>query len=267
MNSVVLACRCGMPYLTDQLDSIIAQMSTDDELIVADQGSDDGSWEEIQSRVAVDPRIRAIRTAAPTTGGRKGCRQSPNPVVANFGAGLAEARGELVFLSDQDDIWLPHKMRRAGEWFADHPRLMAICADADLIDGNGQLLAPSFFRLRGSGPGFLRNWMRNTWQGCSMVFRRELLELVLPLPPRLPMHDQWIGLLADAAGEIRFVDEIWIRYRRHGANLSALVPSGVCRRISNRLYISAQLLKCWPRLCRFAVAVRRRAADPRQSGL
>jgi hypothetical protein len=59
-----------------------------------------------------------------------------------------------------------------------------------------------------------------------MAFRRELLADILPIPPDVPMHDMWIGLLAATRGRVAYVDRPLMQYRRHGANLSPLNRAG-----------------------------------------
>ena len=78
----------------------------------------------------------------------------------------------------------------------------------------------SFFALRGSKPGFLRNIVKNSYMGCCMAFDRSLLKKIMPMPKHLPMHDQWIGLMGEKYGKVAFLDAPLIYYRRTGNNVT-----------------------------------------------
>jgi hypothetical protein len=62
--------------------------------------------------------------------------------------------------------------------------------------------------------------LKPAYLGAGMAFRRSLLNLALPFPRRIPMHDLWLGLLADSLGGARFLPQPLLLYRRHGANVS-----------------------------------------------
>lgn len=228
----------GMPYIRGQIDSILPQLAEDDEIVVSDNGSTDGTAEYLSEAASADPRIRIFDFRA-----KKG-------VLANFENALRQCRGEIIFLCDQDDIWLPGRMDRVTSLFREDPGLMAVQVDADLVDGTGNRTAPSFFGIRNSGPGIWKNFSRNTWQGCNMAFRRPLLDLALPFPGSLPMHDMWLGLLAEMTGRVLFLPEVMAHYRRHGENASGMERAAWHRVILWRLGLGAAILSRLPRACR-----------------
>lgn len=208
MISVALAAYNGLPYLREQLESVLRQLGPADELVVSDNGSSDGTWDYVEQAARADGRIILLR-----------CPEAP-AILANVAWALRHCRGEIVFLCDQDDVWLPGRVRAMTEALEQDPGLLLVQADAELIDGAGRLLAPSFFALRRCGPGRVKNFIRNTYQGCSIAVRRRLLDLALPFPHELPMHDVWLGLLAERYGRVRFLPQVLTQYRRHGANSS-----------------------------------------------
>lgn len=199
--SVCMATYNGEPYIGEQLRSILASPLVD-ELIVSDDGSIDGTREVVQA--LGDSRVRLV------DGPRAG-------LIRNFEFVLGCARGDIVFLSDQDDVWLPRKVEVMCAALDDAE--LAVC-DCRVVDGNMRELHPSFFRLRDSGAGLIRNLVRNSYLGCAIALRRELLDYALPFPPELPMHDWWLGLVAERFGRTVFVPEALMLYRRHGANAS-----------------------------------------------
>lgn len=206
MISVCMATCNGEPYLQAQLDSVLAQLDAGDELVIADDCSTDGTLALIEQYR--DPRIRLL------PGDRR------LGVVANFERALCAARGDYVFLCDQDDVWLPNKRALLIEALTSADLVVSDCR---VTDGTLSVTAPSFFAQRRSGPGLLRNLWRNSFLGCCMAFRRSLLARALPFPPGLPMHDTWLGLVASATGRVRFVETPTLLYRRHAASAS---PTG-----------------------------------------
>jgi len=249
--SVCLASYNGLPYIEEQLASVVMQLGADDELVVSDDGSTDGTWESVSRLAACDPRVRATRR-----GGRP-------DVVANFAAVFAAARGDVVLPCDQDDVWLPGRVAHFREAFGRHPALLLLQTDAALVDRGGAVTAPSFFALRRSGPGFFRNFTRNSFQGCSLGFRRTLLDLALPFPRAIPMHDVWLGLLAGLAcprDGVSFDAVVLTRHRRHGENRTRLAPAPWHVVLRGRAGLAAALVFRIPRIVR---ARTRRNGGPR----
>lgn len=212
----------GAAYLRPQLESILPQLAAGDELVVSDDGSDDGTVEIV--RGLKDSRIRLLKGP---------CRGS----CANFALALAEARNDAVFLSDQDDVWEPQKVARQSELLDDY---LLVVSDCTVTDQDGIVMHDSYFALNRSAPGVLRNLVRNGFLGCCMAFRRGLLESASPIP-RGMAHDWWLGMIAQLSGEVLFLPERLVRYRRHGATTSfAAGRSG--RSLSTRIGDRARLL-------------------------
>ena len=236
MRSVAMTAYQGMPYIGVQLESILLQLREDDELVISDNGSTDGTLEYLQAQAIKDARIQ-IFTFADARG-----------VIPNLQNALMHCRGEIIFLSDQDDIWKAGKLDRISELFESDKELLAVQGDAELIDSNGNVTDKSFFELRKCGPGVIKNFTKNTWQGCSMAFRRSLLTIVLPFPKTIPMHDMWIGILAELTGKVRFLPEIFISYRRHDDNQTKMKPAGWNKVILWRLCLAGGIIHKLPQI-------------------
>lgn len=200
--SVCVATFNGAPFIGAQLQSILASPLVS-EVLVSDDGSTDGTRAAVEE--LADPRVRLLQ--GPGAG-----------LIRNFEFLLSQASGDYIFLSDQDDIWLPEKVPVMLEHLA---RVDLVVSDCAVVDARLDLLHPSFFALRKSHPGLLRNIIRNSYLGCCIAFRRELLRHALPFPSRIPMHDWWLGLVADAFGSVEFIPETLLLYRRHGLNASS----------------------------------------------
>jgi len=166
-------------------------------------------------------------------------------VKANVENALRACQGKYIFLADQDDIWMPEKVEKVMATLTD-PQVGLVVHDAIVTDGTCQeVVLDSFYSLKGSGAGVLKNIWRNTYIGCCMAFKRELLEEVLPIPGYIEMHDQWIGVINDSLHRgTKFIPDKLIKYRRHGNNASGMSHYGVARMIRNRVCF------VWALLCR-----------------
>jgi glycosyltransferase involved in cell wall biosynthesis len=205
MISVCIASYEGSRFIEQQLKSILDQLSDADEVVISDDGS-------LDDTVMVVNRINDARIVWAGIGGRMG-------VVRNFERALNKAKGDYIFMADQDDVWLPGKVEACVEALKSATLVVTDCkvVDADLGE-----IAPSFFELRRSGAGLLRNIIVNSYVGCCMAFRRELLDLALPMPKGTPMHDMWLGLIAQASGSVTFIGKPYMLYRRHHHNATGL---------------------------------------------
>jgi GT2 family glycosyltransferase len=240
--SVCMATYNGAPYLRTQLDSILAQLGPDDELLVQDDGSSDETLEIIGSYG--DPRIQIVANS------------SNLGVIATFERCLSRARNPIVFLSDQDDEWLPGKVDAMVAQFGDL-RVTGVVTEAVIVDADDTLTGESFFALMHSGPGVVHNYVKNSYLGCCMAVRREVLAVALPVPRSVRTHDGWIGITADLMGEVVFLPTPYVRYRRHGGNLSQMERFGLADVAIRRLALAAHLARITPQV------LKRRAAPAR----
>ncbi len=206
MISVCMTTCNGEKYLKRQLDTILSQLGTEDELIISDDSSSDRTIEIIKSYS--DSRIKLLEN---------GNFGSP---VFNMENALKRAQGDYVFLADQDDVWLPGRVQKVVEKLQHYD--LVVC-NAFIVDRDEKILHDSYFAWKGSAPGFLKNLKKNSFIGCSMAFNRKITDTVLPFPKRISMHDVWIGLMAECMGKVLFFDERLMYYRRHDDNFTASV--------------------------------------------
>jgi len=197
MISVLLAAWRGEKYIAEQIASILLQLAGGDELLVSDDSPEGHAATRDIVLTFHDPRIRYMQ------GPRCG-------VIKNVEFLLGQAKGDILVLCDQDDVWLPGKLDMLyAKMDPAQPELLvhsAILTDEALNETSEHPCAK---------PGLLRNLIKNSYTGCCMAFTRELLPHILPFPEGIPMHDQWIGLRAEKFGTVRVIDEPYILHRRH----------------------------------------------------
>ena len=199
MISVCVATYNGEKFIREQIDSILCQLSSDDEIIVSDDGSTDGTIVIINC--IGDKRIRIIE------GPRK---HSP---TFNFENALKEAKGDYIFLADQDDVWKTNKVEVCMKWLQKYD---CVVSDAEVTDSNLNPLYPSLYAIMQVRQGHIYNTVwKNGYTGCCMAFRRNILEASLPFPKDIPMHDIWIGNVAAYQYNVKFISEKLVLFRRH----------------------------------------------------
>ena len=220
--SVAMATYNGMPYVRRQIDSILDQIETTDQLVIVDDASSDGTWEYLQT--LTHPALELVRHA------------SNLGIRASFQEALTACRHEFVFLADQDDIWLPTKRAVVMRTFATRPDVALVISDARVIDADDRVVGASFMQTRGGFRGsVLSTILKNRYLGCAMVVRRSVLPLVLPIPHGAPMHDMWLGAMGAMQGAVAYLDEPLLDYRRHGRNASPATHRPMLRMLRWRL--------------------------------
>jgi glycosyltransferase involved in cell wall biosynthesis len=229
--SVCMATYQGERYIELQLRSILEQLSADDEVIVVDDASTDCTRDKIFA--LRDPRLQVIRNTE-----NKG-------ILRSFETALAHSSGEIVFLSDQDDLWLEKKVEAVLDVFARDPDLMLVASDAILIDENGTQIGNSFYTKRGRfRAGLWSNVLIGKFHGCTMAFRSVLLRSALPFPPAAEVHhDTWIGCVnALIGGQTKYISEPLVAYRRHSTNVTGRTRLGTFTRFKVRFQLILGLL-------------------------
>jgi glycosyltransferase involved in cell wall biosynthesis len=223
-----MATKNGAEFIREQIDSVLPQLSSHDELIVSDDCSDDHTTQIINAYA--DKRIKLFRNS------------NQVGVTKNFETGLKQCAGDYIFLADQDDVWMPEKISVMVEHLQRHD--LVIC-DCDVADHALGVKHRSFFNMNNSGKGLIKNIIRNSYMGCCMAFRRNVLHRALPFPGDVPLHDMWIGLIGEIHFKTHFLPQPLVYHRRHGRNAST--TSGTSRhsmagKIYNRYRIVRNLI-------------------------
>jgi len=240
--SVAMATRNGALYLREQLDSIYAQTWPHLEVVVTDDASTDGTPEILDEYA----RERGLRWEANPT---------PLGLVRNFERAISLCRGDLIALSDQDDVWKPHKIATLIERIGDHTLIYGNIQEYIDLDGERKVEAAfepifRFARAHGSGRP-TRYLLAESWVvSHSVMFRRELVSHALPIPPHQPYHDAWLALVASKLGGIVYLDERLQVYRRHRASLTWAEPEERVRQGGlGRALLDGSFRESWRRRC------------------
>lgn len=199
MITVCIATYNGEKYIGEQLASILPQLSSEDEVIV----SDDGSADNTQSVVCgfADNRIRIVDGP-----------HSNSPTL-NFENALRHAKGDVIFLADQDDVWTADKVKVCMKTLEKND---CVVSDAIVTDDKLNIINTSMYKMLNVKHGRLYNLIcHNGYSGCCMAFKRKVLDRALPFPDEIPMHDIWIGNVAAFFYSITFVKHQLVKFRRH----------------------------------------------------
>lgn len=233
--SVALCTYNSERYIEAQLRSILTQSLRPDEIIVGDDGSTDATLTLIRELVAREGK--GTRLTVLPAGDRLG-------VTANFERTVAACTGDLIALSDHDDVWHVERLAWAVPAFETDPGLLLQHADARLVDADGEPLGVSL--LRGltvsaaernaidDGRAFEAYIRRNLATGATVLFRRTLLEAALPFPAEW-VHDEWLAIIAAATGRVQLLDREVTDYRQHGANQIGVAAPTLRYRIGRML--------------------------------
>ena len=231
--SVVLCCFNGRAHIGDQIDSVLAQTRLPDEIILADDGSGDGTLEVAIARISHASAPRRPRLTVLDHERRRG-------VTANFSRAIGAASSDIVFLADQDDVWRADKIETQLADLERKPGSMLSVSNARLIGADGSDRHTDLFRsirisardiesITGERPSA---WLvrRSVFLGMTFALRRQVVDCALPIPPLWP-HDYWLSLVAAALGSITVSTEHLVDYRQHESNAVGLVPHTMAYRI------------------------------------
>ncbi len=205
--SVAMCTYNGAEFLPAQLESIAAQTRPADEIVICDDGSTDDTTLLISGNV-LHKNEKNLGT------------------VKNFEKAIGLCSGDVIVLSDQDDVWREDKLALIERAFQKGPNVGLVFSDADIVDEQLNLLGRRMWdevgfdahkkKLVAQGRALevlITGW---TVSGATMAFRSKYAKLALPIPTTIPMiHDGWIALTVAAVSDVAIIDEPLIKYRQH----------------------------------------------------
>lgn len=237
MISVCMATFNGQNYLFSQIESILNQLSGDDELIISDDGSTDLTLNVIQS--FNDKRIKLFHHCK-IRNVNSSKRDKFYFTTSNFENALKHAKGDYIFLADQDDIWLPHKKQIMLEYLQ---KFELVMCNFSIINQDGDILVDKYYNSSPLSKSRFINTIKSKFLGCCIAFNRSLLEKALPFPEKLIAHDYWLGCLS---GCNCFIDIVSHQYRRYDNNVSTSTQkskNSFLFKIAYRINFGLELIK------------------------
>jgi len=239
MISVCMATYNGERFIRDQIDSIIAQLNPEDELIISDNGSTDKTLKIIESyndkRIFLINHVRDKSFLKEKSGTFK-------IVTQNFHNALQKAKGDYIFLADQDDIWYPTKVNKTLNYLLKYDICMS---NFSVIDENNTIQKKIFYKKSPISNSLIKNIISSKFLGCCLAFNKKVLNKSLPFPTNLIAHDFWIGCIGSKKFKFVFIDEPLVMYRRWQSNVSATTSksnNSFFYKIRYRLKFFSQLL-------------------------
>jgi glycosyltransferase involved in cell wall biosynthesis len=235
-TSVVLCTYNGAKYIRAQLSSILEQSIAPDEVLIFDDCSSDATLASIES----------LREYAAARGISLEVMQNARNLgyIKNFEHGVLQCHGEVIFLSDQDDVWMPNKIETLLPYFDDAKVPTLVYSDAELVDADLHPLGatqsqalrvmPAELALVHSQQGFTVLLKRNLVTGATVAFSRSLLPVAVPFP-EVWIHDEWLAIIAAAIGQLIFCPVSLIKYRQHPSNQIGLREQSSIERVRTLL--------------------------------
>ena len=209
--SVGVCTHNGAKYIEEQLNSIITQTVKPDEIVLSDDNSSDETL-EIAKRVLSESGIRS----------RIKAHHEHQGITKNFSGCFDLCTGDIIFSSDQDDIWMRDKIESFLPYFKRGN--VFVYSNAEVIDENKSVLLHDFWSIYGikftqlSKKQFSKKLLTSMCiAGCNMAFTKELYHAIRPTPFHF-IHDSWIAICAPWYGDIAFIEKPLIMYRQHANN-------------------------------------------------
>lgn len=213
--SIALCTYNGGSFLSEQLESFLKQTLLPDELVIGDDCSNDKTVKIIEDFAKTAPFPIRLKINEKNLGSTK-----------NFEQTILRCTGDLIFLSDQDDIWLPEKLEKIAAEFEKSDKIGMVFSDAELVGENLEPLGHNLWdfsftvkeRRKAKQQKLLEVLIdRNIVTGATMAFRARFRELFSPIPADIPytIHDAWIALVIAANADVAFIEQPLVKYRQH----------------------------------------------------
>lgn len=212
--SVALCTYNGEKYIKEQIDSILNQTKKVDEIIVCDDCSFDKTIEILNEYNAKNPDLFKIYI-----------NDQNLRSVKNFEKAISLCTGDIIFLSDQDDIWVNEKVEEYVGYFNQNPNIKALASNGYCINDSSKIEekyaiwdVPFFLKEIGASYNYydILNYVANIATGASMAFRKDIVCDIVPFPIVKDFHhDEWIAIIASHNNEFAFLDKKYFYYRLH----------------------------------------------------
>ena len=244
--SVCIATYNGEKYIKEQINSILEQLTYEDEIIIFDDNSSDSTVKILDS--FNDRRIQIY------------LKSNKRGEVSSFSQAISKAANEIIFLSDQDDIWKQEKIIKTIEYFKDS-QVGLVTSNFDWIDKNGDKIDIYYDGvLEQNSKKYFNNVLdifigKTNYFGCAMAFRSELKKIIVPIPNFVESHDLWIALISNITRTNLHVDKRFFLKRNHSDNATSTISSRpIYKKLYSRLIFLISIMLIYMRLFRLSIS-------------
>lgn len=208
--SVAMAAYNGERFLSAQLDSVLAQLHDQDEIVVSYDRSTDGTRALLAEYEARFRQVKVFENNAPG-------------IAGNFGNAISHCTGDYIFICDQDDVWSSNKRNVIVSDFEKYGCDMVIHNGVH-VNAEGEVISDPFFSMYRIGDGKIKNILKPRYSGCCTAFTARMAKKILPIPVDIDAYDHWIGTVGEFLGKIHYEKEVLLYHRLHGENVTAVRP-------------------------------------------
>jgi glycosyltransferase involved in cell wall biosynthesis len=236
--SIALCTFNGAPYLSQQLDSFLSQSRRPDEIIICDDRSLDPTPSILKAFAKTAPFDTQIFINDHTLG-----------VTQNFEKAINACSGDVIALSDQDDVWHYQKLEQLEKVFSSQTDIGAVFSNAEIVDASLSPLGYTMWQRIRFPPGeqqrvhlgdtlavLLKHYIAT---GATLAFRAAFKPVILPIPD-FWYHDTWICLLIAALSTVSIIETPLIQYRQHSQNELGGIQKGLRQQIAEALKIKRE---------------------------
>ena len=242
--SVALCTFNGEKFIVDQIDSILNQTLKVDEIIVCDDGSSDKTIEILK-----DYQSKFL-------GLFKIFRNEINlRSVKNFEKAISLCTGDIIFLADQDDVWIDIKVEKMIDYFNKNQKIDVLATNGYCIDEKSVVQekyavwdVPEFLRKQNIEVDYFKimSYAGNIATGASMAFRKSIVQDFLPFPIIKNFHhDEWIAIISSYTNSFELLNDKLFYYRTHKNQQVGGVFYN--KTLSNKKKLSVDF--CAPKIC------------------
>lgn len=228
--SVAMAVYNGEKYLAEQIDSILALMGEQDELVISYDVSTDQTLQIIQGYAGKDTRVKIVLDDG------KG-------LESNFNNAVKHCSGKYIFLADQDDVWINNKIEEMVQFFEKNRDAVVLISDGYITDSHLKI-RDTIFKALHTTPSPLFNFVKGSYLGCQMAFCTSIRDKVWPVRENPPLpHDLWLGVQGAKYGKVKLLHKYLIKHRLHDANYTLTSKMKFMAVIQNRVLFFKEYLK------------------------
>jgi len=207
------------------MESLLGQDYPHMEILVRDDGSNDGTVELLREYAANHTNIKVV------TGVNLGFAKSFFKLIE-----ISSPNAGYIALCDQDDVWLRDKVSRAVEFLSRYPREIPALYYSRLAVVDENLKPLGYTKLPRKGLSFCNALVEGPeGSGCTILFNQAALQLLRTFPTRVYTHDWWIYLVVSGFGNIIYDKESRILYRQHDSNVFG-IPFGVLEKFRAKIH-------------------------------